>query len=162
MNEARERDAVLHSCFEWNDDVAGEEWRKGQARGLLTHLVIVEEKAPARDGLPVFVNVRITSEDEDFRAYLASENAMSDERLRAQVLQQALRDLQAWERRYQHLQELAKVFDASFSIRNALGFTDEKKDCVLRRSTALSNRPGEATSGDSSDLRAPLSSRQRA
>lgn len=44
VDESRPTAAVLHSCFEWRDEVAAEKWREQQARNICNHLVVVAEK----------------------------------------------------------------------------------------------------------------------
>lgn len=43
VDESRPETAVLHSCFEWRDDVAAEKYREEQARALVRCVVTVQE-----------------------------------------------------------------------------------------------------------------------
>lgn len=59
VEESRKPKAVLHPFFEWNDAVAGEEYRVWQARQLTRSIYIVrpeEDDAPAREG-PAFFHI---------------------------------------------------------------------------------------------------------
>jgi hypothetical protein len=49
VDASRSEDAPMHKCFEWDDAVAGEEWRKQQARVCINHLEIIidDKEAPA-------------------------------------------------------------------------------------------------------------------
>lgn len=46
VDKARDESTELHKCFEWDDAVAGEKYRLVQARYVVCHLVIQEEKVP--------------------------------------------------------------------------------------------------------------------
>ena len=58
VDAARPEEAPLHPCFTWDDSVAAEEYRKGEARNLVRVVQVeVEEQQPA---VTAFVNVRMT------------------------------------------------------------------------------------------------------
>lgn len=115
VEEAEKKRSPLHFCLEWDDSVAGHEFRLRQARSLVNHLVIVDERSSQTRGDPCFVNVKIDN-DTAYQGYVRTEEALTDKQMRRQVLNNALRDLRVWERRYNHLDELAKVFDASHAV----------------------------------------------
>ena len=58
VDEARPEDAQLHPVFEWQDEVAGEQWRRHQARNLIRSVEVVQEDKPAT---PVWINVQPAS-----------------------------------------------------------------------------------------------------
>lgn len=111
VETARPFNSELHTCFEWDDAKAGEKWRETQASQMIRCLVI---KNPVHESDPdstirAFVN--ITSQD-DKRFYVQTMSALSDGDYRHQVFRQALNELQAFQRKYKELQELAEVFTA--------------------------------------------------
>lgn len=55
VDAARPEDAQLHPVFEWDDQVAGENYRKHQARTLIRSIVVVNEKT--QEMAPVYVHV---------------------------------------------------------------------------------------------------------
>ena len=57
VDEARPEDAQLHPVFEWQDEVAGENWRKYQARTLIRAVEVVKDDKAA----PVWINVQPAS-----------------------------------------------------------------------------------------------------
>jgi hypothetical protein len=57
VDEARPEDAQLHPAFEWQDEVAGENWRKYQARTLIRSVEVVKDDQQA----PVWINVQPVS-----------------------------------------------------------------------------------------------------
>jgi hypothetical protein len=58
VEEARPEDAQLHPVFEWQDEVAGEHWRKHQARNLIRSVEVIQEDKPATT---VWINVQPAS-----------------------------------------------------------------------------------------------------
>ena len=110
VDDARPVDSPLHPAFEWDDSVAAEKYRLDQARYLIRAVVIqrpdVEEPRPVR----AFVVVK---ESDGNEVYTSTIKALSDEELRRQVLERALRELDAWRRRYEDLAELAEVLAAA-------------------------------------------------
>lgn len=109
IEEARDKRSALHKYFDWDDTSAAAKWRLEQAGLLIRSIEVVVEvaKGKARD-LRAFVSVKRQGD----RSYTSLADAMSDDDLRAQVLSDALRELQSWRERYSNLSELAKLFPA--------------------------------------------------
>ena len=55
-----------------------------------------------------------------YPVYVRTVDALADPDLRRQVLKCALNDLAAWQRRYQDLEELARIFDSASLVRQEL------------------------------------------
>jgi hypothetical protein len=110
VNESRPEDAPLHEVFEWDNEVAGEQFRVIQARAVIRNVVIVDGES----ALPAFVHVTVTDaeSDEDREGYMNSAAAMAEARTRTQVLREAVGQLNGLRRRYADLQELAVVWTA--------------------------------------------------
>jgi len=111
VDESRSEDAVLHNCFEWNNESAAERYRETQAQELIRNIVTVtvndeEITEPVR----AFVSIQ-----NDYKpvSVVVRTKEYSDEMYR-----KALRDLQAYKRKYAGLEQLAEVFKA---IDSALG-----------------------------------------
>lgn len=113
VNVSRPEDAPLHGEFEWNDTVAGENWRKHQARCLIGSLIVVtpETNKEVR-------KYHITTTDS--RRYESYEVIMQSVEGRDLLLREAMRELSAFKKKYAHLSELAKVFDAIDGLENAV------------------------------------------
>lgn len=105
----------LHDLFEWDDNVAAQNYRVDQARQVIRSVEVVVEEAPELKPTRAFVSVV----QERSRAYTSVSHAMSDEDLRKQVLVQAFMELEAWRKRYAELIELAGVFAAIDQARAA-------------------------------------------
>lgn len=104
VEESRPEDAPLHSSFEWRDDVAAEEWRMYQARNIIHSIIVIRN-----DDMPqqVYYNISPAAHN-----YESIETIVRNEDKYEQLKQQAFRELQSFERRYQTILELSKVFDA--------------------------------------------------
>ena len=102
VEESRSEDSPLHSEFEWRDDVAAEEYRKSQARGIINSLVVVSEK---HEPVKAFVNLVATSP-----TYTSIQTAVSRADTKELLLQNALRELISFQKKYRSLTEFADLF----------------------------------------------------
>lgn len=112
---ARDESSVLHPAFEWDDEKAADAYRTGQAQYLIRSIEVVIDGAPSAEPTRAFVSVNV----EDGREYISVIDAMADSNLRKQVLETALRELEAWQLRHAELTELANVFAAIDQARAA-------------------------------------------
>ena len=121
VEESRPEEAILHSCFEWQDDIAAEKYREEQARSILRNIIVYQEipesvtdkkVVQVVESLPqpaytrAFVNVK-----QQGSKYVSMETAMSDEDLRRQLVARALEELTWFRRKHAELSELAEVFE---------------------------------------------------
>lgn len=107
VDVSRPEDAPLHGAFEWDDAIAGEEWRKSQARHIIHSIVIVPEESETETPIRAFFKVEKAEPDyEPVRAILRSESR------RAMLLKTALDELNSFRRKYAALDELSSVFAA--------------------------------------------------
>lgn len=104
VEENRPETAPLHSAFEWNDDIAAENWREQQARHIIACLITRDEKKE-----PVRCFFNIVRSEPTYRHIDSILQSVDDTQ---RLLQTALSELQAFERKYSKLQELAQVFEA--------------------------------------------------
>lgn len=104
VDASRSEDAPLHKAFEWNDEKAAEDWRIHQARNIIRSIeIVIPEKAePAR----AFFNVEIQP-----REYVSMDIAFTNPDMRDAVLQTALRELKAFQKKYNGITELAGIMD---------------------------------------------------
>ena len=93
VKAARKSRGDLHKCFEWNDTVAGEEYRKEQARLLMRMIVTVAEcetpKGREAVRIRAYESVRFQAPDgsaERNMTYIPTREVMSDPELREQVM----------------------------------------------------------------------------
>lgn len=111
--DARSHNSPLNSFFEWNDGKAADQYRLQQARSLIRAVVavVVSAGAPAQR-VQAFVHIPEAGTPH----YRATDHAMSQERTRDMVLMQAFKEFRAWQKRYEHLAELADLFTAGTKL----------------------------------------------
>lgn len=113
---SRPEDAPLHSEFEWDNDVAAEMWRTKQAQTLIAHIALkTETPTPVR----AFFNIEVKSPN-----YEALNTIVKHEDKYAALLQTALRELEAFQRKYSMLSDLDEVMQAIEKV---------KKDRLLQQ-----------------------------
>lgn len=103
---SRSIDAPLHDEFEWNDTIAGEKYREHQARYLIRVITIEPDK---KESEPIRAFVSIPQQNRE-RKYINTQYAMSIPKTREVVLADAIRELNAFRRKFNALNELAGVF----------------------------------------------------
>lgn len=101
----RPEDAPLHNSFEWNDSIAGEEWRKYQARNIIHSLVITPENK-AVETRAFFKLSSVQSNYDSVRTII------QDEDKNAQLLRDAEKELKAFQAKYRGIEKLEAVVDA--------------------------------------------------
>ena len=104
LDANRAEDAPLHSCFEWNDGEAAEKYRESQARHIINCLCLKTEQKET-EPVRAFFNIEKT-------VYESTGIIIQQEDKRTALLRQALRELEAFQRKYNTLKELKPVFDA--------------------------------------------------
>ncbi len=109
VEAARPKSSPLHDHFEWNDRIAAHAYRVEQAGYLVRHVVKIDMADPDAEPVRAFVSVR---NDEGEHVYTSIEAAMSVPERREQLLEQALADLRAFERKYNTLLDLAATMTA--------------------------------------------------
>lgn len=98
--------SVLHSKLEWNDKIAGEEYRQGQVRAILRVIVIPSQEQP-RVVRAWISNPSDRVVDGGYRP-LAESLATG----RTALVDEAIGSMRQWRNRYTHLPELDTLFDA--------------------------------------------------
>lgn len=116
LTVAESHSSALHWAFTWDDTKAGRLWRLHQARALIRTAVTIL----ASESEPVRTYVSLQQDRRNGGGYRATAEVLTEEESRARLLDDALRDLKAFERRYRCLQELAKVFEAAEATANAI------------------------------------------
>ena len=99
---------ALHARFEWDDTKAAHLYRLEQARAIIRCSV----KVMHDDNPPIRAYVSLVDDRQNGESYRGIGDVMADAGLRETLLSQALREAQSWRQRYEHLRELAPIFDA--------------------------------------------------
>jgi hypothetical protein len=110
---ARANNHQLHSHFEWDDAVGGEQYRLKQARDLIRCVVAVYRPG---NGAPIRSSAFVHIPEAGAAHYRDMSTAMSHKKTRGLILRQAWRELQQWRAKYKDLRELATVFEAAAAI----------------------------------------------
>lgn len=106
VDDAKRQNSAYHDYFEWDDTISGNEYRKIQAKKLLSSIVevvIIKEKSVE---VRSFYNI---VDEKNKHHYAPKDYVFSDEDLRGQVIDYALREVNAWSNRYRIYGELASV-----------------------------------------------------
>ena len=123
LERAKAKDNPIHGFFEWNDKVAGHQYRLEQARYLIRGLVITEDD----DGNRV---PRVKAyEGVQGGGWVSTVMAAKSDTGRTFLLQKAEQELRQWQARYGALKELCKVSKRiDFVIRwfKKVGFSKRK------------------------------------
>jgi hypothetical protein len=117
VERARDPDSALHDQFTWDDTEAGNKWRLEEARRLIRVFVVqpvVEGKEPVR----AFVS--LSTDRKSGGGYRALADVLSDDELKAQLLQDALDELHGVQVKYSRVNELESVFKAVARVEKKL------------------------------------------
>lgn len=110
LEQARSANSSLHPHFVWEDGEAAEKYRLGQAGELIRSITVdVSRSNLAEKPIRAFISVQRADGE---RSYTSTLVAMSDQELRGQVIKAAWAELLAVRRKYEGLEELARVFAA--------------------------------------------------
>lgn len=108
---SRPEDAPLHSEFEWNDAEAAEKYREDQARCVIRSIKLVMDEEPKNGANEPNVRAFFTLK-RDQPEYESIQVILSDEEKYNDLMRVAIRELMSFERKYNKIKELTKVFDA--------------------------------------------------
>ena len=113
---AKDPSTALHNRFEWDDDEAAHRYRLIQAQEIIRVAVIVLPNT----NKPVRAYVSLQRDRTSGRGYRATANVLSSKAMRAEMVQEALEDMVAFQSKYRMLKELSKVFEAMDKAKKAL------------------------------------------
>jgi len=114
MKEARDPANPLHVHFEWDDAVAAESYRIGQARNIIRIVRVVDETA-SEGTSRAFISVN----GKNRISYRALADVKESRDLQMAVLAAAERDFEALERRYRELSDICQIVaTARIAVRN--------------------------------------------
>lgn len=111
LEHSRDENALLHSCFEWDNTKAAEKYRLNQARGIISNLVAIQINEKPQAPVRSFVSVTETKHSEKGR-FMPIVEAITNDKSRVIVLENATRELQQIREKYATLEELFSVWAA--------------------------------------------------
>lgn len=103
---------ILNRFFEWDDAKNGEVRRRDQARALLEALKVVRIVDDHPIEVPAFVS--LPANGDEHRGYRMIATVENNASLQRQLIDQAIRDLRAYERRYAILTSVCKLLGPAF------------------------------------------------
>lgn len=108
VDDARDHKSVLHSHFEWSDQVAAEKYRLDQARSLIRSIHV--ENPDTESGVArAFISIR----EKSGVSYRTLGDVLKSSDLQQKVLAAAERDLVAFENRYRSLEDICATIRAA-------------------------------------------------
>lgn len=118
VEDATRQNAAYHDYFEWDDDIAGDAYRKEQARDMMRSIVqVVAIDSDHDEEVRILYNVVINDES----VYAPKDLVFSDRELSDQVLGYALKEMHAWSKRYKTYRELSGVRKAIKEATSKIG-----------------------------------------
>ena len=106
VDASRPEDAVLHQDFEWRDEIAAEEYRKGTARNMINSIVIVREEQVDQEPIRAYFHIEHSDPN-----YEHVEIIMQDEDKSKKLFHLALRELTAFRAKYNSLKQFKQLFE---------------------------------------------------
>jgi len=106
VDYARNEETELHKCFQWDDSIAAENWRKQQARIIVSSLVVTVEKTTAGSQ-----KYRLIQHDDSTKEYKPVVFTVRNMDEYGRLLAQAKRELRSFKERYKSITELSEVIE---------------------------------------------------
>lgn len=107
VGAARPESSPLHGDLEWDDSVAGHQYRLQQAREILRSIMVVHVNGETSQPTRAFHRVVVADDATSRSAYVPASVVWEKQDYAAQVLEKARRELRNWSRRYREYEELA-------------------------------------------------------
>ena len=108
VEESKGEEALLHKCFQWDNEKAAALWRKEQAATLLRNIVVVTIVEEVEIGnIRAYVNV--VQEALPDRTYVPIAQAIVDDKAYADLLAQAKGEMESFVRKYSQITELNRA-----------------------------------------------------
>lgn len=116
VQEAKDKNNILHPLFEWDDAKAADKYRLTQAQNITRALVAVDEETGVETRLYFPTIFRSPKEARSVTMYDSIENILADPDARGNLLKRALAELESFKRKYSNLEELSDVMQAIDSL----------------------------------------------
>ena len=107
VEAAKDENSELHKCFEWDDTIAADKYRKHQARMLVASLVVKTETTEGEA-----VAVRVISSTAARNVFKPTVMLIKQDQEYADLLARAIRELKAVQMKYKVVEELQDIFEA--------------------------------------------------
>jgi hypothetical protein len=107
VSKAAAEDSAMHGYFEWDDTLAGHQYRLGQARALIRKMVVIMPDDQSEAMLPKYVSLR-PDRKKPGGGYRETARVLNNKELLAELEETAKRDLDGILRRYEMLRDLCQ------------------------------------------------------
>jgi hypothetical protein len=104
VDKARDKKSNLHNEFEWDNEIAGEKYRVGQASEMLRTLIVVNEEKENSAPMRAYINVSTMTHQ-----YFPMKIVIETPDLYKQMLEDAKKEMQSFIRKYEMLDELKVI-----------------------------------------------------
>ncbi len=105
VDTAQPADHPLNPHFEWDDGIAANAHRLDQARRLVRVIRVVDDSEEDPEPRRAYLSIRSPKEG---RRYVPHREIINSSRLQLLVLEEAMRDLESWERRYAEIVDICR------------------------------------------------------
>ena len=95
---AKNENSELHKCFIWDDTIAAQKYRETQAREIVRSIVYIKD--PVEPGKPKTTIRAIVSTNEKCGSYAPIQRIVRDEDSYGRLLEAAIRELNAFRKKY--------------------------------------------------------------
>jgi hypothetical protein len=112
VDDAKKKTSPLNDYFEWNDKRAANRWRLRQAAHLLRSIqVMIKDDEGMETETRAFHNVTIDDSYamEPERVNVTVQRVLSEDNLREQIIDKALKQLDAWRKKYKQYKEFTEI-----------------------------------------------------
>jgi hypothetical protein len=109
--------SALHRRFEWNDTVAGQKYRIYQARHIIEEIYLTPDYSKFKYSAPEWISLTPDRVEGGYRKLL---DVLSDKEMRQQLLIDAFRDFEVWQRKYQMIKELNDIIESALKVKKRL------------------------------------------
>lgn len=107
VNAARPENSPIHSEFTWNDFEAAEKHRLNEARHLVNRITVVVKVGDKETETRAFHSITVQdSEERVEQRYTHVRVVAKNEVMREQVIANAMRELEGWQKRYDDYSQL--------------------------------------------------------
>jgi len=118
LEDAILEESPFNEYIDWDNNKAGDSWRRQQARNLMNHLYIVVVNDDTNEPTPAFYSVVVTNGEEK-KAYIDVDNANSNEDYNSQIVEEATNKIKSWIFRYKGfvtLKEAKKILVDNWEV----------------------------------------------
>lgn len=135
VEESKDEKAVLHGCFQWDDTIAAQMWRKEQARQLIKNITVTIVNENVSATVRAVVNVATTNGDG--RSYVPLTQAILDDVSYDDLLAQAKAEMESFIAKYSQLTELNSVKKSMMAVLSGIDEEESNRAMEKRRNKKL-------------------------